>query len=144
MSLHHKLVLISNTSSSISFCHQPANNFTKNILILLDSYQLFCFQNTFMCHVFHCEPTAGPLCKTIEAACKLRYQKCLDARPASSRDSQEVLSSRNSIGKLSLAGDGQQWIILKFLWYPLIPWENGMLNRLNLLNSAFCRLFKWK
>ncbi len=34
-----------------------------------------------MAHVFHCEPSAGPLCKTIEAACKLRYQKCLDARP---------------------------------------------------------------
>ena len=29
-------------------------------------------QDTFICHVFHCEPTAGPLCKTIEAACKLR------------------------------------------------------------------------
>ncbi|CAB4069444.1 APBB2 [Lepeophtheirus salmonis] len=38
-------------------------------------------QDTFVCHVFHCDPTAGPLCKTIEAACKLRYQKCLDARP---------------------------------------------------------------
>ena len=38
-------------------------------------------QDTFVAHVFHCEPTAGPLCKTIEAACKLRYQKCLDARP---------------------------------------------------------------
>jgi len=54
-------------------------------------------QDTFICHVFHCEPTAGPLCKTIEAACKLRYQKCLDARPASGRD-QEVPNSRNSIG----------------------------------------------
>ncbi len=30
-------------------------------------------QDTFVAHVFHCEPTAGPLCKTIEAACKLRY-----------------------------------------------------------------------
>ena len=53
-----------------------------------------------MCHVFHCEPTAGPLCKTIEAACKLRYQKCLDARPASSRENQEGVSSRNSIGNI--------------------------------------------
>jgi len=56
-------------------------------------------QNTFICHVFHCEPTAGPLCKTIEAACKLRYQKCLDARPASSRgEGAEGATSRNSIG----------------------------------------------
>lgn len=36
-------------------------------------------QDGFVAHVFHCEPSAGALCKTIEAACKLRYQKCLDA-----------------------------------------------------------------
>uniref|UniRef100_A0AAF5Q3C5 Uncharacterized protein n=1 Tax=Wuchereria bancrofti TaxID=6293 RepID=A0AAF5Q3C5_WUCBA len=33
----------------------------------------------FMCYVFHVEPSAGPMAKTIEAACKLRYQKVLDA-----------------------------------------------------------------
>uniref|UniRef100_A0A182MP04 PID domain-containing protein n=1 Tax=Anopheles culicifacies TaxID=139723 RepID=A0A182MP04_9DIPT len=38
----------------------------------------------FVAHVFYCEPTSGPLCKTIEAACKLRYQKCLDAHPEGS------------------------------------------------------------
>ena len=38
-------------------------------------------QDTFVAYAFHCEGSAGPLCKTIEAACKLRYQKCLDARP---------------------------------------------------------------
>lgn len=54
-------------------------------------------QDTFICHVFHCEPTAGPLCKTIEAACKLRYQKCLDARPTSREVGNEP-NSRNSIG----------------------------------------------
>ena len=37
--------------------------------------------------MFHCEPSAGQLCKTIEAACKLRYQKCLDARPNHQRAS---------------------------------------------------------
>ncbi|ELU13621.1 hypothetical protein CAPTEDRAFT_224794 [Capitella teleta] len=36
-------------------------------------------QDSFIAHVFHCEPSGGALCKTIEAACKLRYQKCLDA-----------------------------------------------------------------
>ncbi|GFT69932.1 protein Fe65 homolog [Nephila pilipes] len=36
-------------------------------------------QNEFVAHVFYCEPSSGALCKTIEAACKLRYQKCLDA-----------------------------------------------------------------
>ncbi|BFZ14760.1 hypothetical protein BsWGS_17799 [Bradybaena similaris] len=54
--------------------------------IALDNVKLCAFimhtsQNKFMCHVFHCEPSAGPMCKTIEAACKLRYQKCLDAHP---------------------------------------------------------------
>ncbi|XP_050508540.1 protein Fe65 homolog isoform X2 [Diabrotica virgifera virgifera] len=38
-------------------------------------------QDTFVAHVFYCEPSSGALCKTIEAACKLRYQKCLDAHP---------------------------------------------------------------
>ncbi|KAK3099571.1 hypothetical protein FSP39_006387 [Pinctada imbricata] len=38
-------------------------------------------EDKFSAHIFHCEPSAGPLCKTIEAACKLRYQKCLDAHP---------------------------------------------------------------
>ncbi len=57
-------------------------------------------QDIFVCHVFHCEPTAGPLCKTIEAACKLRYQKCLDARPA--RQEPPNLA-RNSIGRTSYA-----------------------------------------
>lgn len=52
-------------------------------------------QDTFICHVFHCEPTAGPLCKTIEAACKLRYQKCLDARP---KDFDKNRPGRHSIG----------------------------------------------
>lgn len=42
-------------------------------------------QDQFIAHVFHCEPSTGALCKTIEAACKLRYQKCLDAHPGVSR-----------------------------------------------------------
>lgn len=36
-------------------------------------------EDQFYAHIFHCEPSAGPLCKTIEAACKLRFQKYLDA-----------------------------------------------------------------
>ncbi|XP_045489409.1 protein Fe65 homolog isoform X2 [Pieris rapae] len=36
-------------------------------------------QDSFVAHAFHAEPSSGALCKTIEAACKLRYQKCLDA-----------------------------------------------------------------
>ncbi|CAD6188554.1 unnamed protein product [Caenorhabditis auriculariae] len=33
----------------------------------------------YMCYVFHVEPSAAAMAKTIEAACKLRYQKVLDA-----------------------------------------------------------------
>ncbi|XP_056011870.1 protein Fe65 homolog isoform X2 [Ostrea edulis] len=36
-------------------------------------------EDQYYAHVFHCEPSAGPMCKTIEAACKLRFQKYLDA-----------------------------------------------------------------
>jgi len=32
----------------------------------------------FMCYVFRVEPSAVSMAKTIEAACKLRYQKVLD------------------------------------------------------------------
>ncbi|KAI1287539.1 Amyloid-beta A4 precursor protein-binding family B member 1 [Halotydeus destructor] len=35
--------------------------------------------NKYIAHCFECEPDSGMLCKNIEAACKLRYQKCLDA-----------------------------------------------------------------
>lgn len=36
-------------------------------------------ENEFVAHCFEADPSGGPLCKIIEAACKLRYQKCLDA-----------------------------------------------------------------
>lgn len=47
--------------------------------IRLCSYIMHCAEDQFVAHIFHCDPSAGALCKTIEAACKLRYQKCLDA-----------------------------------------------------------------
>ncbi|KPM02919.1 amyloid beta A4 precursor protein-binding family B member 2-like protein [Sarcoptes scabiei] len=36
-------------------------------------------ENKFVCHCFEVDPSAGSFCKSIETACKLRYQKCLDA-----------------------------------------------------------------
>ncbi|CAG0883176.1 unnamed protein product [Cyprideis torosa] len=36
-------------------------------------------KSAFQAYVFSAEPTAGQVCRTIEAACKLRYQKCIDA-----------------------------------------------------------------
>ncbi|KAB0798918.1 hypothetical protein PPYR_06798 [Photinus pyralis] len=50
-------------------------------------------QDIFMAHVFHCEPSSGALCKTVEAACKLRYQKCLDAHPQSLDRSQSNIQT---------------------------------------------------
>ncbi|XP_066475774.1 amyloid beta precursor protein binding family B member 1 [Tiliqua scincoides] len=37
----------------------------------------------FCCHVVWCEPNAAGLSEAVQAACMLRYQKCLDARPQS-------------------------------------------------------------
>lgn len=38
---------------------------------------------SFMCYVFHVEPNAAAMAKMVEAACKLRYQKVLDAHSSS-------------------------------------------------------------
>ncbi|XP_046876537.1 amyloid beta precursor protein binding family B member 1-like isoform X2 [Hypomesus transpacificus] len=38
----------------------------------------------FVCHMFWCEPNAASLSEAVQAACMLRYQKVLDARPLSS------------------------------------------------------------
>ncbi|XP_015789846.1 protein Fe65 homolog [Tetranychus urticae] len=46
--------------------------------------------NLYEVHCFECEPSSGALCKTIEAACKLRFQKCLDAHKQ--RCSQAIFS----------------------------------------------------
>ncbi|XP_023646837.2 amyloid beta precursor protein binding family B member 2-like isoform X1 [Paramormyrops kingsleyae] len=35
----------------------------------------------FECHVFWCDPNAGSVSEAVQAACMLRYQKCLVARP---------------------------------------------------------------
>ncbi|XP_033632162.1 amyloid-beta A4 precursor protein-binding family B member 2-like isoform X2 [Asterias rubens] len=45
------------------------------------AYVMCVGKQKFQCHVFSCEHSAGGLAKSIEAACKLRYQKCLDNRP---------------------------------------------------------------
>ncbi|XP_044521774.1 amyloid-beta A4 precursor protein-binding family B member 1 isoform X4 [Gracilinanus agilis] len=40
--------------------------------------------SSFCCHMFWCEPNAASLSEAVQAACMLRYQKCLDARPQAS------------------------------------------------------------
>ncbi|KAM8909764.1 amyloid beta precursor protein binding family B member 2 isoform 2-T3 [Spinachia spinachia] len=39
----------------------------------------------FQCHAFWCDPNAGNVSEAVQAACVLRYQKCLVARPPSQR-----------------------------------------------------------
>ncbi|XP_072295727.1 amyloid beta precursor protein binding family B member 2 isoform X1 [Eucyclogobius newberryi] len=39
----------------------------------------------FQCHVFWCDPNAGCVSEAVQAACVLRYQKCLVARAPSQR-----------------------------------------------------------
>ncbi|XP_039976439.1 amyloid-beta A4 precursor protein-binding family B member 2 isoform X2 [Xiphias gladius] len=39
----------------------------------------------FQCHVFWCDPNAGCVSEAVQAACVLRYQKCLVARPPCQR-----------------------------------------------------------
>ncbi|XP_076446997.1 amyloid beta precursor protein binding family B member 2-like [Babylonia areolata] len=68
--------------------------------VKLCAFVMHTAQNKFMSHVFHCEPSAGPLCKTIEAACKLRYQKCLDAHPQTPK----AIKNGKSVGAMWRAG----------------------------------------
>ncbi|XP_077863047.1 amyloid beta precursor protein binding family B member 1-like [Saccoglossus kowalevskii] len=57
-------------------------------------------KNQFCCHVFQCEHSAGGLAKTIEAACKLRYQKCLDAKPHGVRSNNNGNDRNWSLGPI--------------------------------------------
>ncbi|RCN35710.1 hypothetical protein ANCCAN_18428 [Ancylostoma caninum] len=55
----------------------------------------------FMCYVFHVEPSAAAMAKTIEAACKLRYQKVLDAHAGRAASHLNHHHDTPSIGKVS-------------------------------------------
>ncbi|KAK1903844.1 Amyloid-beta A4 precursor protein-binding family B member 2 [Dissostichus eleginoides] len=47
----------------------------------------------FQCHAFWCEPNAGHVSEAVQAACVLRYQKCLVARPPPQRAGSSSSSS---------------------------------------------------
>ncbi|XP_076021130.1 amyloid beta precursor protein binding family B member 2 isoform X2 [Genypterus blacodes] len=47
----------------------------------------------FQCHVFWCDPNAGNVSEAVQAACVLRYQKCLVARPPAQRAGSSSSSS---------------------------------------------------
>ncbi|XP_070999188.1 amyloid beta precursor protein binding family B member 2-like [Oncorhynchus clarkii lewisi] len=52
----------------------------------------------YECHVFWCEPNAGHLSEAVQAACMLRYQKCLLAHPPSQRPLPSCGRGSSSLG----------------------------------------------
>uniref|UniRef100_A0A8C6UA09 PID domain-containing protein n=1 Tax=Neogobius melanostomus TaxID=47308 RepID=A0A8C6UA09_9GOBI len=51
----------------------------------------------FQCHVFWCDPNAGCVSEAVQAACVLRYQKCLVARPPSQRAGSSTSPTSDSV-----------------------------------------------
>ncbi|XP_047190364.1 amyloid beta precursor protein binding family B member 2 isoform X2 [Scophthalmus maximus] len=51
----------------------------------------------FQCHAFWCDPNAGLVSEAVQAACVLRYQKCLVARPPSQRAGSSSSPSADSV-----------------------------------------------
>ncbi|XP_074505084.1 amyloid beta precursor protein binding family B member 2 isoform X2 [Sebastes fasciatus] len=51
----------------------------------------------FQCHAFWCDPNAGNVSEAVQAACVLRYQKCLVARPPSQRAGSSSSPSPDSV-----------------------------------------------
>nr|XP_046149738.1 amyloid beta precursor protein binding family B member 1-like isoform X1 [Oncorhynchus gorbuscha] len=68
----------------------------------------------FICHMFWCEPNAASLSEAVQAACMLRYQKCLDARPPSlgsclPTPPADSMARRVRMGVQSLLGSFKQY-----------------------------------
>ncbi|XP_053533472.1 amyloid beta precursor protein binding family B member 2 isoform X2 [Ictalurus punctatus] len=55
----------------------------------------------FECHVFWCEPNAGSVSEAVQAACMLRYQKCLVARPPSQKSCSQAPPSDSVTRRVS-------------------------------------------
>ncbi|XP_058505459.1 amyloid beta precursor protein binding family B member 2 isoform X2 [Solea solea] len=51
----------------------------------------------FQCHAFWCDPNAGCVSEAVQAACVLRYQKCLVARPPSQRACSSTSPTADSV-----------------------------------------------
>ncbi|XP_041653836.1 amyloid-beta A4 precursor protein-binding family B member 2-like isoform X2 [Cheilinus undulatus] len=51
----------------------------------------------FQCHIFWCDPNAGSVSEAVQAACVLRYQKCLVARPPSQRAGSSTSPTADSV-----------------------------------------------
>ncbi|KAI5628219.1 amyloid beta A4 precursor protein-binding family B member 2 isoform X3, partial [Silurus asotus] len=55
----------------------------------------------FECHVFWCDPNAGSVSEAVQAACMLRYQKCLVARPPSHKSCSQAPPSDSVTRRVS-------------------------------------------
>ncbi|XP_019730386.1 amyloid beta A4 precursor protein-binding family B member 2-like isoform X3 [Hippocampus comes] len=53
----------------------------------------------FQCHVFWCDPNAGCVSEAVQAACVLRYQKCLVARPPLQRAGSSSSPAADSVSR---------------------------------------------
>ncbi|XP_035715654.1 protein Fe65 homolog isoform X2 [Folsomia candida] len=58
-------------------------------------------KDDFEAHCFYSNPSTGALCKAVEAACVLRYQKCLDAHHAPAGAGQSGHSSGGSTASIT-------------------------------------------
>ena len=52
-------------------------------------------ESEFTAFILQCDPDAGLLCRTLETACKMRFQKCMDAHRLRSSASTDAASSSN-------------------------------------------------
>ncbi|CAH1777420.1 unnamed protein product [Owenia fusiformis] len=76
--------------------------------VKLGGFIMHSAEDQYVAHVFHCDPSAGALCKTIEAACKLRYQKCLDAHPTAGERHKQMQNQGQKAGLTASLKSGVQ------------------------------------
>lgn len=70
----------------------------------LGAFVMHSAENEFFAHVFHCSPDAGLFCQTIRAACKLRYQKCLDSESQKDQKQNKIALQTSSMALIPFQG----------------------------------------
>uniref|UniRef100_UPI003590261C amyloid beta precursor protein binding family B member 2-like isoform X3 n=1 Tax=Myxine glutinosa TaxID=7769 RepID=UPI003590261C len=91
-------VIINVTSATITVCQEQAEHEVilecriRYLSFMGVGYDVRTFAfvmaagpERFECHVFWCDSNAAGLSEAVQAACVLRYQKCLDVRPAGAK-----------------------------------------------------------
>lgn len=75
-------------------------------------------ETEFTAFILQCDPDAGLLCRTLETACKLRFQKCMDAHKLRSSASTDASTSNGTFGmfKRSTSLQAVKKAITNVLW----------------------------